>query len=204
MIRKMYAGTVAARLAAVVQHRHVAHHGKAIVDALGNQEANVGVQKAALNSASAAPLHAGVTIDGRQSRLVCRHNAGYSPQPRDVLSGKHCEYTQAWSACNKGYFRAYLPPAAIAKYSMRALDGIERCSEVFAIAAGFGMNRRVFFRYDWCLCRNCLAHPLLMSPRCRRRADVGSLRSKQCVSLGLCAACQWLGGDFQWVGLEYT
>jgi hypothetical protein len=204
MIRMMYAGTVAARLAAVVQHRHVAHHGKAIVDALGNQEANVGVQKAALNSASAAPHHAGVTIDGRQSRLVCRHNAGYSPQPRDVLSGKHCEYTQAWSACNKGYFRAYLPPAAIAKYSMRALDGIERCSEVFAIAAGFGMNRRVFFRYDWCLCRNCLAHPLLMSPRCLRRADVGSLRSKQCVSLGLCAACQWLGGDFQWVGLEYT
>ena len=157
MIRKMYAGTVAAWLAAVVQHRHVAHHGKAIVDALGNQEANVGVQKAALNSASAAPHHAGVTIDGRQSRLVCRHNAGYSPQPRDVLSGKHCEYTQAWSACNKGYFRAYLPPAAIAKYSMRALDGIERCSEVFAIAAGFGMNRRVFFRYDWCRCRSCLA-----------------------------------------------
>ena len=36
MIHKMYAGTVAARLAAVVQHRHVAHHGK-IVDALARQ-----------------------------------------------------------------------------------------------------------------------------------------------------------------------
>ena len=75
---------------------------------------------------------------------MCRYNAGYSQQPRDVASGKHCEYTQAWSACNKGCFRAYVPPAAIAKYSMRALDVIERCSEVFAIAAGFGMNRKPF------------------------------------------------------------
>ena len=85
---------------------------------------------------------------------------------------------------------------------MRALDVIERCSEVFAIAAGFGMNRKAFFRYDWCRCRSCLAHPLLMSPQCLRWADVGGLRSKQCVSLRLCAACQWLGGDCQWVGLS--
>ncbi len=61
MVHKMCAGTVAARLAAVVQHRHVAHHGK-IVDALGNQEANVGVQKAALNSTSAVPNLPGVTV----------------------------------------------------------------------------------------------------------------------------------------------
>ena len=81
---------------------------------------------------------------------MCRYNAGYSQQPRDVASGKHCEYTQAWSACNKGCFRAYVLPATIAKYSMRALDVIERCSEVFAIAAGFGMNRKAFFRYHWC------------------------------------------------------
>ena len=181
-----YAGTAAARLAAVVQHWHVAHHGKAIIDALGNQEANVNVQKAALNSYSSAPHLDSCTIDGRQSRLVCRHNAGTTPHPRDVTSGRHCEYTQAWSACNKGYFRAYLPAAAIAKYSMRAQDGIERCSDVFAVAAGFGVNRRVFYRYDWCLCRMCLADPLLMSPGCLRRADVGGLRSKQYVSVRMC------------------
>jgi hypothetical protein len=58
MIHKMCAGTVAARLAAVVQHRHVAK----IVDALGNQEANVGVQKAAVNSTSGVPHLAGVTV----------------------------------------------------------------------------------------------------------------------------------------------
>ena len=137
---------------------------------------------------------------------MCRHNAGYSPQPRDVASGKHCEYTQAWSACNKGCFRAYVPPAAIAKYSMRALDVIERCSEVFAIAAGFGMNRKAFSGMTGAgaaaASHSCLAHPLLMSPQCLRRADVGGLRSKQCVSLRLCAACQWLGGDCQWVGLS--
>jgi hypothetical protein len=50
IIRKKYTGTAAARLAAVVQHPHLAHHGKAIVDALGNQEANVNVQKAALTA----------------------------------------------------------------------------------------------------------------------------------------------------------
>jgi hypothetical protein len=84
IIRKKYAGTAAARLAAVVQHRHVAHHGKAIIDALGNQEANVNVQKAALNSYSSAPHLDSCTIDGRQSRLVCRHNAGTTPHPRDL------------------------------------------------------------------------------------------------------------------------
>ncbi len=31
---------------------------------------------------------------------------------------------------------AYLPPAAIAKYSVHALDVIERCSEVFASHRG--------------------------------------------------------------------
>ena len=80
--------------------------------------------------------------------MVCSHNAGTSPHPRDVVSGRYCEYTQAWSACNKGYFRAYLPAAAIAKYSMRAQDGIERCSDVFAVAAGFGVNRMAFYWYD--------------------------------------------------------
>jgi hypothetical protein len=42
---------------------------------------------------------------------------------------------------------------------------------------GFGVNRKAFYRYDWCLCRMCLAHPLLMSPGSLRRADVGGLRS---------------------------
>ena len=97
--------------------------------------------------------------------------------------GGHCEYTQAWSACDKGDFRAYLPATAIAKYSMRAQDGIERCSDVFVVAAGFGVNRRAFYRYGWCLCRMCLAHPLLMSPGCLRRADMGGLPI-QAVRLG--------------------
>ena len=83
-------------------------------------------------------------------------------------------------------FRAYLPAAAIAKYSMRAQDGIDRCSDVFAVAAGFGVNRRTFYWYGWCLCRMCVAHPHLMSPGCQRRADVGCLRSKQYVSARMC------------------
>jgi hypothetical protein len=61
---------------------------------------------------------------------MCSHNAGTSPHPRDVVSGRCCEYT---------------PAAAIAKYSMRAQDGIERCSDVFAVAAGFGVNRMAFY-----------------------------------------------------------
>jgi hypothetical protein len=86
------------------------------------------LHKAALNSSSSAPHLDSGTIDGRRSRLVCRHN--------DVASGRHGEYTQAWSACNKGCVRAYLPVATIAKNSMRAQDGIERCSDVLAVAAG--------------------------------------------------------------------
>jgi hypothetical protein len=89
----------------VVQHRHVAYHGKAIIGALRNQEANINVQKAALNSSSSAPHLDGGTIDGRQSRLVCRHNAGTTPHTRDAASERLGEYTQAWSACNKGCFR---------------------------------------------------------------------------------------------------
>ncbi len=85
----------------------------------------------------------------------------------------------------KGYFRACLPAAAIAKSSMQVQDGIERGSDVFAVAAGFGVNRRSFYRYDWCLCRMCLVHPLLVSPGCLRQADVGGLRSKQYVSVRL-------------------
>ena len=80
--------------------------------------------------------------------MVCSHNAGTSPHPRDVVSGSYCKYTHAWSACKKGCFRAYLPAAAITKYSMRAKDGIGRCSDVFAVAAGFGVNRMAFYWYD--------------------------------------------------------
>ncbi len=134
MIREMCAGTVAARLAALVQHRHAAHHGKVVVNALGNQETNVGSRNPVEQHLScAAPRQ---RYD-RRAAVVPAHRRLFSAN-RDVASGKHCEYKQAWSACNKGYFRAYLPPAAIAMYSMRALDGIEEYSEVFAIAAGSG------------------------------------------------------------------
>ncbi len=158
---------------------HVAYHGKAIIDALGNQEANVSVQTAALNSSASGWRH--------HRRVTVAVGVSFTtPHLRDVASGRHCEYTQAWSACNNGYFRVYLLVAAIAKYSMRAQGGIERCSDMFAVTAGFGVNRRAFYWYDWCLRTTCVAHPLLRSPDRLRPADVGGLRSKQYVLVCVC------------------
>lgn len=136
MVRQMYANTPAANLEAVLQHRHQPHHGKTVADAGGKLEAIDHVEEAALSSNSSAPHLVEATIDGRSSRAVCLHAAAHWPMPKKIAGGLHCEHTQAWHACNKGFFCMYLPPAAIAHFHKRATAGIERSKTVFAIVAG--------------------------------------------------------------------
>lgn len=175
MVRQMYANTPAANLEAVLQHRHQPHHGKTVADAGGKLEAIDHVEEAALSSNSSAPHLVEATFDGRSSRAVCLHAAAHWPMPKKIAGGLHCEHTQAWHACNKGFFRMYLPPAAIAHFHKRATAGIERSKTVFAIVAG--PSAELLYTNNWCACRECRNHPLLMSPRCLRRDCVGNVRT---------------------------
>ena len=103
MVRQMYANTPAANVEAVLQYRHQPHHGKTVADAGGKLEAIDHVEEAALSSNSSAPHLVEATIDGRSSRAVCLHAAAHWPMPKKIAGGLHCEHTQAWHACNKGF-----------------------------------------------------------------------------------------------------
>jgi hypothetical protein len=179
MIREKFANTSAAELEAVLQHRHQANHGKNVCDAGGNLEAKEHTKEAALNSDSTAEHAAEATFDGRSSRDVCVHAAAHWPQPKGLATGRHCEYSQGWDTCNRGFFRAYFPAEAIARFHKRAANGILGCNQVFALSAGVDGN--VNYSNYWCACVECRKHPLLISPLCLRRPSVGQRKTARFV-----------------------
>ena len=161
--------TATAKLEAVVQLRHVAHHGKGEAHSAGNQEAARRVLEAALNrdSAHLHDLGAGnCTIDGSSSREVCFHAACFHPMPKNIAEGTSNKYTRALGA-PEGYVRFYLPPADIEKFSMKSAQGWPG-SQLHHITASNG-DGRVQRRREWCGCKECVLHPLLMSPNCTHR-----------------------------------
>jgi len=187
MIREKFANTSAAELEAVLQHRHQANHGKSVCDAGGNLEAKEHTKEAALNSDSTAEYAAEATFDGRSSRDVCVHAAAHWPQPKGLATGRHCEYSQGWDTCNRGFFRAYFPAEAIAHFHKRAANGILGCNQVFALSAGVDGN--VNYSTYWCACVECRKHPLFISPLCLRRPSVGQRKTARFVFVAVASTC---------------
>jgi hypothetical protein len=73
----------------------------------------------------AAATVAGTPDSLTSARLMC------STPPRPTPSGRHCEYTQARSACDKGYFRAYVSAGGSDRQVQHAGAGryreVQRC-----------------------------------------------------------------------------
>ena len=75
------------------------------------------------------------------------------------------------------YVRFYVPPAAITALSMKAAKGWDGSAKHHITAAtGDGKVHR---RMEWRGCAACVKDPLLMSPRCTRKLDVGSRETTQ-------------------------
>ena len=158
-------------MAAIILYRLIREHGKSDCDAAGNLEANGMVDKAA-RSRDSADESAPTTIDGSSSRAVCLHAARFRRQPEHDDQDKHARGRGSPDA----YARFYVPQKAIERWSMTAAAGWTGSAEFHQTAAD-GAGSRVFRRRDWCGCSECVHDPLLMSPRCTRRSDVGTRES---------------------------